>query len=257
MAKIFWTAGEKRDIAERSFAIRMDSESEGSDLDCIREAMHQVIKPDRFRELRTIDHVSPWLRERWTDLLALRKEQAVNGKLPEFPQAIKQPLIQEKLFSIKDVTTSALWAELGVRIQSMMDGDDVRRIVRDELNRSLERRLPGLLPPDDVDIPQEQPKTEARKHKLKIAVIGLKPEQQGLIQQQYKDDVSFLFSEKSASLPKIKNMARHCDWVVQMIRFSDQVKGANHVENFHMCPGLLTQLRDFINRRLLVDKQEA
>lgn len=253
MARIFWTKEEQQQLAERAFELRSLPHFTGSDLDCVRKAMEELINPSRHREIKTHGNI-PWLIPAWK-ILTRELQTAGNALGPVKRQAVVPLDVPESAPpevkpTVADISTSDLWMELGRRMTEMMSGESLRKTIREEVNATLERRLPGILQVDDVQVPVAQPKQDVRQVKLKVCVMGLLPSQKGLIEQEYKGRIDFLFFEKTQSLPKIKSTAAHYDHFVQMIKYSDQIKGARQIPNFHQCAGLLTQLRAFLDRQL-------
>lgn len=257
MTRIVWTKADRQVVAERAFEIRMSCTTE-TDIDCVRRAMSEMLNTEKQRDLRGMSDF-PWMQDHWRELTKNAQSKTANGRVwstPPKPQAIT-PVVNPKIENesipeptIKDISTMDLWAELGRRITDMMDGSHIKQLIRDEVNATLERRLPGLLPPDELQAPVAQPSQKERQYKLKVCVIGLLNGQQELIKKEYRDTVDFLFMEKTPSIHKIQQTAHHYDWVIQMIKYSTQVKGAGQIEKFHMCGGLLTQLRTFIDRQV-------
>jgi hypothetical protein len=258
MAHITWTKAEKALVAERSFEIRMSVTTE-TDIDCVRRAMSEMLATEKQRNLRGMSDVL-WVQDQWRILTKNAQSKTANGRVwsstptpaprPQSIQPVVNPRIELEstpIPALKDVPTMEIFEELGRRISSMMNGDHIKQMIRQEVNAVLERRLPGVLAPDE---PQEIPQQEERAIKLKICVIGLLDGQQELIKREYSEKVSFLFMERTPSLQKIKHAAQQYDHVIQMLKFSNQIKGANQIEKFHMLGGLLTQLRDFINRQV-------
>lgn len=264
MARIFWSKEEKTMVAERAFEIRKSFTTE-SDLECVKRAMREQLSTERQRNLISMSEV-PWVQDAWRELtksaqLKASSPKMANGNvLTETPQVkvrAIQPVIRTEVelastpvATLKDVPTMEIFEELGRRISSLMSGDHIRQMIRHEVNATLERRLPGILAPDEFDVQVVQPQQEERQIKLKICVIGLLDGQQELIKREYSEKVAFLFLERTPSLQKIKHAAQQYDHVIQMLKFSNQVKGANQIEKFHMLGGLLTQLREFINRQV-------
>lgn len=255
MSRIFWTEAEKQAVAVRAFEIRNYASFDESDIEAVRQAMYECIADDKQRQLKAMADV-PWVREKW-DELHLQKGNTTNSpRTTEKPQAI-QPVVNPKIEqesipqpTLKDVSTTDLFTELGNRISQLMSGEHLRKLIQQEVNNVLERRIPGLLPSDELHTPVHQPQAEQRVQKLKVAVIGLLNGQQELIRNEYRKTVDFLFFDKTPSISKIKQTAQHYDFVLQMIKYSDQIKGANQIQNFHTLGGLLTQLREFLNRRI-------
>jgi hypothetical protein len=257
---IVWTAEEKEKVAKRAFEIRGENPLSGTDLHCVRTAMKELLVSIRHRNIHQMKDVQPWLSEYWTALTAAQSKEETLELLTTFSAyepAIKPlvvPQIEREVAVPPTNQTNSrlsdLWAELGRRIEEATSGERIKAIIRTEINATLERRLPGILAPDDVQTPVEQPHQKERKHKLKICVIGLLNSQHELVKNEYRDTVDFLAFDKTPSFSRIQSTARHYDYVVQMLKYSNQIKGANKIDNFHMCGGLLTQLREFVNRKL-------
>jgi hypothetical protein len=169
------------------------------------------------------------------------------------PQAIKpvfNPEVEKAAApepKLSEFPLADLWAELGRRIEEATSVTRLQSLIRSEVNAVLDRRLPGILAPD-VETVEEVVKAEV--FKLKICVIGLLNGQKDLITQEYKDRVDFLFIEQTPGLHKIQQTANHYHFVVQMVKYSNHIKGSNRIDNFVTLGGLLTQLRAFIERKL-------
>jgi hypothetical protein len=261
MTRIFWTTEEKQAVAVRAFEIKNYASFDDSDIEAIRQAMAECLPDEKQRKLHTMSEVL-WAYDYWDELQNPQKLAngrtwvSGNGNTPAKPQAI-QPVVNPQierevipLISIKDVSVLELWTELGGRINQLMSGEHLKKLVQQEVNTVLERRIPGLLPVDELQSPVIQPQAEERKKKIKVCVIGLLNGQQELVKREYKDSVDFLFFDKTPSFSKVQQTAQHYGWVIQMIKYSDQIKGANQISNFRMLGGLLTQLREFLNRNI-------
>lgn len=254
MARIFWTQAEKNLVAERSFELR--NSTEYSDIECVRIAQMNVLNPARHRNLITMSEV-PYLVDIWADLIQAQRERETQEIAPQPKQAI-QPVkhpeaerhaSQPKPFSIGDIPFDQLWQEMGRRLTEIASGEAMQALVQREVRRQLQASLPGVI--NFEDTPVQQPAAPAKKKRMKVFVFGLLNGQQELFKQEYKDAIEFHFTDGTPSLTKLKNVSTHMHWVVQMLKFSDQIKGANKaIDNFHMCPGAITQLREFLNRKL-------
>ena len=242
MSRIFWNAAEKAEVAEASFAIRNDVSFSGSDLECVRRAMQMCIRPDRHRNLITMTEV-PWIRDAWIELNKAAKavaKPAIQGAVN--PQVERETAPQ---FSLSDVSVTDLFAELAKRVEALTNPNHLRALIRAEVNATIDRRMPGLIPPDTLDQP-EVPKS--RIVMPKVAVIGLLGQQQHLLKSQYSGQVDFHWLEGSEGQTRIKNTARVMDLTIKSKWCKGMLGSTKDFENFQATTGGLDQIRAIINR---------
>lgn len=258
MARIFWTQAEKTHLAEIAFEFRRTTDL--TDIECVRQAQNTLLPNDRRRNLITMTEV-PWVLPIWKELTKAQRE--LEHVAPSVTQAIvpvKHPEAERiahapKPFSIGDLPFDQLWTEMGRRLTEMASGEAMQAMVQREVRRQLEAVLPGSITFDDT--PVQQPAQPQRKKLMKVFAFGLLNGQQELFKQEYKGRVDFIFTDGSPSLSKLKSVSHNVHWVVQMSKFSNQIKGANKaIDNFHVCPGAITQLREFLNRKLAIFENE-
>lgn len=252
MARIFWTNDEKNAVAGRSFELRRDAEY--SDIECVRRAMQELISTERHRNLIAMSEV-PYIHEAWVILTQSQRDaDLLEGSQPKqviqpvrHPEAERDERFQRETIAISDIPFDQLWTEMGRRLTEMASGEALQQLVRREVRAQLRASIPGIL---HDDTPVVQPQQEQRKRRMKVYVFGLLNGQQELFKREYKDTVEFQFTDGSPSLSKLKNVSLHMHWVVQMLKFSNQVKGVSAIDNYQACPGAITQLREFLNRKL-------
>jgi len=282
-----WTLEQKNKVARRSFELRNDPQNVNfPDLHCVRQAQDELIPEAEHRILNSTQKIQ-WVIPYWTqftsELRAGVLGRLANGavwvepkeatlQLVKKPSKLKlkvvppttevghppaiQPVFNPEVEKaaqpepkLSEFPLADLWAELGRRIEDATSATRLQSLIRDEVNAVLDRRLPGILAPD-VDPIDDLVQTEPQERKLKICVIGLLNGQQDLIKQEYKSRVDFLLFEKTPSLHKVQQTANHYDFVVQMTKYSNHIKGTNQIDNFVTLGGLLTQLRSFLDRKL-------
>lgn len=258
MARIFWTQAEKTAVAERAFEIR--NRTDYTDIECVRQAQDQLLNHERRRNLVTMTEV-PYITEIWEELTKAQRdlEQVVPAKSHAI-QPVKHPEAERiahapKPFTVSDVPFDQLWTEMGRRLTEMASGEAMQAMVQREVRRQLQAVLPGSISFDDT--PVVQPAAPQRKKLMKVFAFGLLNGQQELFKKEYKGRVEFHFTDGSPSLTKLKSVSSQVHWVVQMSKFSSQIKGVNKaMDNFHVCPGAITQLREFLNRKLAIFENE-
>lgn len=251
MTRIFWSQAEKKEIAEASFAIRHDHSFVGTDLDCVREAMRTCIRPDRHRNIIAMSEIT-WLSESWKELnkaVRAHHHPAIKGAVHPHVERDHAPQ-----FSLSDVSISALFQELSKRIDDIANPAKLRALIRAEVNATIDRRLPGVVPPDSMDV-VEKPK--ARTVVPKVAVIGLLGQQQHLLKTQYNGHVDFHFLEGNEGMTRIRNTARTMDLTIKSKWCKGILGSTKDFEKFHAVHGGLDQIRSIINRTFKMDTAEA
>ena len=249
MARIFWTAAEKKEVAEASFAFREDMGFTGTDLECVREAMRSCIRPDRHRNLNTMVEV-PWVYDAWVELKRSTRQ------VPNIPAAI-QPIVSPKVerestpqFSLGDVSITDLFMELSKRVEAIANPAYLRTLIRAEVNATIDRRLPGIVPPDLLD----QPEVPKKRIVIpKVAVIGLMGAQQNMLRDQYRDKVDFYFLEGKEGMTRIKNTAQSMDLTIKSRWCKGLLGSTKELEKFQATTGGLDQIRAIINRTFDVE----
>jgi hypothetical protein len=249
MSRIFWKDDEWEQLAEVSFSLRNDLTFNGSDIDCVREAMRACIDPSRHRDLVTMSEV-PKVVKAWPKLMA--QKNAYESKVNTAIKAVVSPEVerQSNAASIADVSIEALFAELGKRMASLANPANLRALIRAEVNATIDRRMPGIIPPDIYD----QPEPKQRIVMPKVCVIGLTNGQKSMLREQYKNQVDFHFLEGSEGTQRVKNTARTMDLTVKSRWCKGLLGSTKDFENFQSTTGGIDQIRSMIDR---VFKTEA
>jgi len=263
MTRVYWTEPQQQDIAVLAFKIRQNN-TDISDVECVRMAMRSVLPEDKHRELKQFSIVSKWILPIWTRLTSGevistepvsdidREVQEPSRSLKEiaeerssYPSAIKptehpdytKVLASDPQRSVEDLSTEVLAQELVKRLLSAVDKSNLRSLIREEINAVLDRRLPGLLPPDDykpeprVKFDEERSVKAPTKHK--VLVLGLLSKQQHLLKTQYGKYIDFYFLEGNEGQNRVRAQASHMEMTIKTHWIKGQVdfKGLPNVTN--------------------------
>ncbi len=202
---IRWTASEIEALAKRSYMIRKNSISPMRELESIRRAQVEVLQPDRHREIAGLNQVTK-VTETWK----LLESQGYGAG-----HAAIQPVIQQPVaLKIEDVSTADLLAEFVKRLAPMLDPNYIREIARDEANKVLEARIPGmLLQPDDIHIEEVEKKPNAKL--LHVCILGLEGIQKEAMRREYGSVIDFHFLDGSEGVNRIKSTCERMDLTVR------------------------------------------
>lgn len=207
MKNIRWDASDIEALAKRSFLIRKNAISPISPLEAIRRAQDEVLKPNQRRELTGMHQVEKVVAA-WKVLEDQgygSREQAIQ------PLAIPEP-VQLKL---EDVSTADLLAEFVKRLAPVLDPDYIRSLARDEANKVLETRIPGmLLQPEDIHVEGEAEKQPDAK-KYHVCVLGLEGNQKEALRREYGSLIDFHFLDGSEGVNRIKSYCDKMDLTVR------------------------------------------
>jgi hypothetical protein len=210
--RIFWKSDVKHAIAVRAFEIKTDSNWADTDLEAIRVAMRELVDPADWRELTQMQQAD-FVQPIWRELVA-------KGHRAAPKRAAIQPVVSPKIehdvvqqfqtnLSLDKFTTAEIMGEFMKRIVHMMDPETQRRLMREEINAVLDRRLPGMLPPDPA-LSQPTPVSEVTasqpaKRLPKILVLGLQGAQRNSLEKTYQGHVHFFFLDGDEGLKRVKN----------------------------------------------------
>lgn len=256
MARITWTPAKKLEIAQRSFEIRQQH-SEYSDIECVRQAMHEVVSPEKYRDLRQMAEVD-FIMPVWTNLTKAQKEkEALMEPKPtnvkQFPAAIR-PIVNPAVehasvfdaVSIEDMATEVIAQELVKRLLHAVNPTMIRSLIRDEVESVLEARIPQFL------LPRQEPEVEevpAERVQLKhVCVIGLLPKQKEVLETEFRDRINFFFLEGNEG-KKVKRTAETMDLTVKTKWVKGHLPDMHGVPNFVFANGL-DSVRLHINQLL-------
>ena len=213
MARIVWKPDHREVLARRSFTLLRDPLFSGTELAAVRQAMREKLEPALHRDLTGMQQVEPWIREIW-------KALEDGGYVAEEP--VIKPLVdhaaermhQAVTVKLSEISLSDLMGELAARIEAVTDMRHLRAIMREEANAVLDRRMPGILPPDPETVIEDEPEVEAVAHKHHVCVIGLDGKQREIMKQAYKGVIDFHFLEGNEGQTRIKNTVAQMDFTV-------------------------------------------
>jgi hypothetical protein len=248
MTKIFWKPAQKKAIAEAAFEYRQDPGFLGSDLDCVRQAMLDVIPdPTQHRNVHTMTTL-PWVTDVWKDLTETLK----NGYDHRAIKPVVSPTIERDATQLKvaDITTESLWAELGKRLFQQYSPENMRALIRAETNATIDRRMPGIIPPDTLDANHQQEFPKERKPKL--CIIGLMGAQVNMLTAEYGKVIDLHFLEGGEGTKRIKNTCSLMDLTIKSKWCKGLLGSTKDFENFQATTGGLDTIRGMIQRKFNV-----
>jgi hypothetical protein len=207
MKNIRWDASDIEAIAKRSFLIRKNAITPISPLESIRRAQDEVLKPNQRRELTGMHQV-----EKVVAAWKVLEEHGYGAREPAIqPMAIPEPV---KL-KLEDVSTAELLAEFVKRLTPILDPEYIRTLAREEANKVLETRIPGmLLQPEDIHVEEQAEKQEDAK-KFHVCVLGLEGNQKEALRREYGSLIDFHFLEGGEGVQRIKSTCEKMDLTVR------------------------------------------
>jgi hypothetical protein len=206
--RIFWKSEHWQAVAKRSYIIRKDPLFKGSDVEAVRIAQREVLPAELHRNLISMAEVAR-IPGMWDELRAQGYAQDQSIINPVIP-AEQRPAI----LSVSDIPTGDLMAELMKRIADVMNPDYIRAIAREEANAVIERRIPGLLPPDPGPVAEEKIE-EPEQRKYRVCVIGLMGSQQETLKRNYGRLIDFHFLSGSEGANRIKATVERMEFTVR------------------------------------------
>lgn len=206
--RIFWKPDQWQAVAKRSYIIRKDALFKGSDVEAVRIAQREVLPVELHRNLISMAEVAR-IPGMWDELRTQGYAQDQGAISPMVPPEQRQAIL-----SVSDISTPDLMAELMKRIADVMNPDYIRAIARDEANAVIERRIPGILPPDPGPVVDEvaEPKNE---RKYRVCVLGLMGSQQETLKRNYGRLIDFHFLSGSEGANRIKATVERMDFTVR------------------------------------------
>jgi hypothetical protein len=208
MKNIRWDASDIEALAKRSFLIRKNSITPISALESVRRAQDEVLKPNQRRELTGMHQVSRVV-EAWKVL-----EEQGYGSREQTIQPIVPPQYEPVALKLEDVSTVDLLAEFVKRLTPILDPEYIRSLAREEANKVLESRIPGmLLQPDDIHVEGEKKEEESKV--FHVCVLGLEGNQKESLRREYGSAIDFHFMEGSEGTNRIKATCERMDLTVR------------------------------------------
>jgi hypothetical protein len=254
--RIRWTHEERVKIAKEAYRIR-EQDALASDITCVRMAMQAVLPVERHRNLIQMQNAD-FIYPAWEAI----KKQEQSQEIKEFvaarmesqarsvPQVQRTPLVappsaypqviqgakckddfskteatKAQPLSLDSLTTDTLAQELIRRLLSSTSEETIRKIVREEVNATLERRLPGILPPEEQEVHGKhnpEPQIDERPKLPKVCILGLMNGQTRLIKDEYPH-LDFHFLEGNEGHAKIKNTMNLMDLSIRTVWCKGQI----------------------------------
>lgn len=171
----------------------------------------------------------------------------VQPEVKQWPAAIKpvvNPAVenaQPKALTVEDASIEQLMLAMMGKFLKRTDEATLRALVRDEVNKTLERRLPGVLAPD---VPFEEPTAVEietpveRKVLPKVALIGLNDKQKEIFRQNYSNQLDLHFLEGSEGGTRIKNTVSLMDLTIRTPWPKGILPSMKNVPNYVNASGL-------------------
>jgi hypothetical protein len=204
--RIFWKSDQWTKVAKRSYVIKKDPLFQGSDIEAVRTAQREVLPAEIHRPLLSMQEVSR-IKDMWEDLRAngYAQDQGVI-------QALSHPESKQVHLAIEDIPTDALMKEFFKRMLDTMNPEYIRRLAREEANAVIDRRMPGIVPPDEEPIVEDLKPIERR---FKVCVLGLMGAQQERLKQLYGRLIDFHFLSGGEGGNRIKATAALMDLTIK------------------------------------------
>jgi hypothetical protein len=194
------------------------------------------------------------------ELMAAEAQQFAESKItpqvnPQIERQHVEHINKEQLMG--SLSTELLLAELMKRLVQSSSDEHIRTIARDEANAVLDRRLPGVLPPDTYSLPvkdfvEEVETAQVAKHK--ICIIGLENRQQSILEDEYKGRVRFHFLSGAEGATRIKNTVKLMDFSIKTHWAKGTLGSTKGWENFTSSTGGMDTIRRLINERFKFNK---
>lgn len=207
MSNIRWDASDIEAVAKRSYLIRKNSISPMSPLEAIRRAQDEVLKPNQRRTLTGLNQVTK-VTEAWRIL----EEQGYGEGQPAI-QPGPIPPQQQAALKLEDISTADLLSEFLKRLAPVLDPNYIRALAREEANKVLEERIPGMfLQPEEV-LPAAEQAEEAKK--FHVCVLGLEGQQKESLRREFGSVIDFHFLEGSEGVSRIKATCERMDLTIK------------------------------------------
>ncbi len=239
---IVWNPTEREHIALVSFR---NMQAGYSKMESIRQAV-MTLPIQLQRQLNSVAEV-PWIISMWDDF---RRNQTTVAQPQPAIQPVVNPQVEKDVpapaLDLSQLPTAALMNEVLKRLSDMLDPQAQRRMIRDEVNSILERRLPGVLAPDIEPEPEIRVKERARLSK--VCVLGLDNAQKSMLASAYRGIIDFHFLDGDEGNRRVKATIDLMDFSLK----SKWVKGSpNGFKNLQQANGLDT-IRRLINDKFKV-----
>ena len=206
--RIFWKPDEIEAIAKRSYMIRKNSVSDISPLEAIRRAQDEVLPRNRLRDLTGMHQV-----QKVVDVWKTLAEQGY-GEGSQVINPVVPPQHQPTPLKLEDVPMAEFMSEFSRRMSMLLDPDYIRSIAREEVNRVLEARIPGMfLQPDEPPVKPEEVVQETKV--FHVCILGLEGQQKESLRREYGSLIDFHFLDGDEGVSRIKATCERMDLTVK------------------------------------------
>lgn len=159
--------------------------------------------------------------------------------------------VRENVISAESAKKGTTQNSLDALVAKFVDGlaEQLVDAVVTNLKPALESKLKEALPKALPRINPPAPKQEVLPGKRKVLVVGLLPQQAGMISQEFGDVFDMSFADKDAVNGKLRSQVLSAELVIGMTGFishsqDDILQAAGG--NYRKCPGGMTRLRDLL-----------
>lgn len=206
--RIFWKPDEIEAIAKRSYMIRKNSVSDISQLEAIRRAQEEVLPSNRLRDLTGMHQV-----QKVVDVWKTLAEQGY-GEGAQVISPVVPPQHQPTPLKLEDVPMAEFMSEFSRRMSMLLDPEYIRSVAREEINRVLEARIPGMfLQPDEPPVKPEEVAQETKV--FHVCVLGLEGQQKESLRREYGSLIDFHFLDGDEGASRIKATCERMDLTVK------------------------------------------
>ena len=247
--RITWKPDQWLAVAQRSFSLLRDPMFNGSKIEAVRQAQRAVLPPELHRGLISMQEVTPKIPELWGKLHDQGYVEDVPVIQPHVNHEIETQ--HQKTLLLSDITTQDLMLEFMRRITDALDPSNLRNMVRTEVNAVIDRRMPGIIPPDpEAFIPEPEPEKEKL---LRVMIIGLNGGQQEIMKRKYAGIIDFHFLEGNEGAQRLKNTAGLMDFSVRSKWCKQNLPSTSGWPNFTATTGGMDTIQRLINVKFKIN----
>lgn len=244
MSRIFWKPAQKLLVAQRAFALLKDPLFTGSELDAVRDAQ-LALDPSLHRDITGMQAVTPWIQTIWRELESNGFATPKATIVPQLNPNVEHEREARRVHQLSEFKTEDLLGEFFKRMTDLMDPANIREMVRTEVNAMLERRLPGVLAPDEYT----EPEAPAPDSKHRVCIIGLIAGQPDVMLRKYKGVIDFHFIDGSEGHNRVKGIVQTMDYTIRTKWCKGNLGSTHGWSNYTMCNGGLESIQRLINER--------
>lgn len=255
MKRIQWKPDQWLTVAKQSYSLLLDPTFMGTQIEAVRRAQ-QALAPEFHRGLNSMQEVKPKITDLWKAL----EDQGFKAEAPVIQATVNHAIEHEhrqiqSTMLLSDITTQDLMGEFMRRISDALDPATLRHLIRDEVNATLDRRMPGILPPDpDQEVPAVEELPD-RPQRHRVLVLGLQGSQEEILKRKYKGVVEFHFMSGGEGGTRIKNTVGLMDFSVRSKWCKGHLGSTSGWPNFTATTGGIDSIQRLINQRFKIATQ--